>query len=99
MNTVSLIVSIAMPSIVIGYIVWDLFSSKTSNLKFLAKSVATKKNVTLLGTNNPKIPAMSWDAEVDEINHATMKNEGDRLSQSEIIENTEYLLNNYADIL
>ena len=76
MNTISIIVSILIPLVVIGYIIWDLQSKLTV-----------------------KIPQMSHDAKIDDINHDSDVNNGNRLSQSEILENTDYMLDNYADIL
>jgi hypothetical protein len=45
------------------------------------------------------VPRMSYDKKIDELNHASGENCGERLSQSEILANTEYMLDNYADIL
>jgi hypothetical protein len=76
MNTISIIVSVLVPLVVIGYIIWDL---------------QEKYPV--------KVPKMSYDAEIDDTNHDCGENNGDRLSQSEILENTAYMLDNYADLL
>jgi hypothetical protein len=71
MNTVSIIVSILIPLIVISYIIVDLFSKRTA-----------------------KVSKASYDSEIDEKIHATGENNGDRLSQDEILDNTSYLVDN-----
>jgi hypothetical protein len=70
MNTLSIIVSILIPLIVVSYIVVDLFSKRTAN------------------------PQPSYDSKIDEKIHATGENNGERLSQKEILDNTSYVVNN-----
>ena len=76
MNLISIIVSIVIPLIVVGYIVMDLWSKTPA-----------------------KIPQMSYDKEIDDINHDSLPNDGDRLSQFDILENSKYMVNNYANVL
>jgi hypothetical protein len=77
MSTFNFIVTLAVPVIVVAYIVWDLLSSKYT-VKFVE---------------------MPYDKIIDKINFESMGNTGNRLSQSEICENTQYIMNNYKDIL
>jgi uncharacterized protein YneF (UPF0154 family) len=76
MNAISIVVSILLPVIVVGYIMTDLFS---------------KRKVT--GSQ------ISYDPKIDEKIHERGKNNGERLSQKEILDNTVCMLDNYADIL
>jgi hypothetical protein len=76
MNTISIIVSIATPLVVIAYIIWDLSS----------KHVA-------------KVPKMSYDPKIDDKSYDCGENDGDILPQDEVLKNTAYIVDNYAEIL
>ena len=76
MNTFSIVVSILMPLMVVGYIVGDWLSRRP--------------------VKNHQI---TYDPKINEIIYDSRENEGERLSQEEILGNTSYLLNHYAEIL
>jgi hypothetical protein len=76
MSTFNIIVTLAVPVIVVVYITWDLLSSKYT-VKFVE---------------------MLYDKTIDKINFESMDNTGDRLSQSKVCENTQYIVDNYKDI-
>ena len=54
--------------------------------------------VDLYSKHIAKIPQMSYDAKIDEKNHDSGENYGERFSESEILENTAHLMDNYADV-
>jgi len=55
--------------------------------------------VDLLSKRPAKVHQVLYDPKIDEIIFASGENEGERLSQEDILDNTSYLLNNYAEIL
>jgi Flp pilus assembly protein CpaB len=46
-----------------------------------------------------KVNKMSYDQRINDVLFASGENEGERLSQEEILKNASYLSNNYVDIL
>jgi len=77
MNTILIILAIAVPTIVVAYIVWDLMTAHY-----------TVKDV--------EIP---YDKKIDKIDFDRKPNEGDRLSETEITERTQYVVAILKDIL
>ena len=87
MNTFNNIILIAVPIIVIGYIVWDLFSHK-----FTAKLTKMSYSKTA------KFAEVSYDKEIDKINWENMRNTGVRLPEDEIPAITQKDVVTYKDI-
>jgi hypothetical protein len=55
--------------------------------------------VDLLLRQPAKVNQMSYDSKIDDIIYSSGENDGFRLSQEEILDNTSYFLNNYAEIM
>ena len=78
MNTISILISIIMPVVLITYISIDWFLSKKSE---------SKGRVIYMSSDSIKIKQ----------DHDSRQNDGEMVTNDEIIENVAYILDNYSD--